>query len=131
MVTKKDTATVPEAIDFDANGWRPAPGDILEGTLVDITTGGTGVGSFGRYAILTVRKADGREVAVHAFHHTLKERLREMRPKVGHELKISFLGTQEQVDKDGKPKLGDDGSPKTLTLYSVESPDFEFDWDRL
>jgi hypothetical protein len=129
---KAETPAVPEAIDFDANGWRPSPGDILTGELVDVTMGGTGAESFGKYPIITLRKQDsGREVAVHAFHHTLRNRLKEMRPELGHHLTITYFGPQDQVDRDGNPKLDLAGRQKTLEMYEVTSPEFQFNWDAI
>lgn len=120
------TETVPEAMDFSAEGWRPEPGDVLKGTVVDITSGSS---EFGRYPIVVLSNKDsGQEVAVHAFHHTLKNRLIEMRPKVGHELTIRYFGEEVQTRKDGSEWLIN-GEPKTLHMYQVESPDFEFSWD--
>lgn len=140
MATSRTTAktdpvtgasTVPEAIDFDAHGWRPSPGDILTGNLVDITIGGTGANSLGTYPIITLRKKDGREVAVHAFHHTLRNRLKEMRPAIGDDLTITYLGPQDQTDRDGNPKTDRDGRQMTLEMYEVKSPQFEFDWTQI
>jgi len=122
---------VPEAIDVEGGGWRPTPGEILTGRIVDIRTGGTGRNSFGAYPILTMERANGSTVDVHAFHHTLKTRLREMRPKVGHTLTITYLGAQEQVERDNTPRYDREGKQMTLELYSVESPEFEYDWSSI
>lgn len=124
-------STVPEAIDVDSNGWRPSPGDILTGTLTDITIGGTGRASFGVYPIITLRKANGTEVMVHAFHHTLRTRLKEMRPELGHELTITYLGRQNQVNRDGSPRMDENGAQFALEMYEVTSPQFEFDWSQI
>lgn len=119
------TETVPEAIDFGPEGWRPNPGDSITGKVLDLTTG---QGDYAKYPIVTLQTKDG-EVNVHAFHHTLKNRLREMRPKRGHTLTITFLGEVPQTRKsDGEPIMVD-GKPKTLMMYSADSPEFEFNWD--
>lgn len=132
MASRTKTTEVPEAINTSVTqngGWRPEPGDRLRGTVVDITTGGEG-SEYGRYPIVVLSTKDG-DVAVHAFHFTLKNRLREMRPKIGHTLDIVFHGSEEQTDRDGNPVLTPDGSVKTLNRYSVDSPEFEFNWDAL
>lgn len=132
MPTKAKTETVPEAINTSVTqngGWRPEPGDRLTGKVVDITTGGEG-SEYGRYPIVVLATKDG-DVAVHAFHFTLRNRLREMRPKIGHTLDIVFHGEEEQTNKNGDPILAQDGSVKTLNRYSVDSPEFEFNWDAI
>lgn len=121
------TETVPEAMDFGVDGWQPEPGEVLTGEIVDITSGSS---EYGRYPIVVIsRKDDGQNVAVHAFHYTLKNRLVEMRPKVGHELTIRFFGEFEQTRKDGSAWVMPDGRVKTLHQYEVTSPQFEFSWD--
>lgn len=132
MPPKAKTETVPEALGArvtKSGGWQPEPGDVLTGEVVDITRGGVG-SEYGMYPIVVLSTKDG-DVAVHAFHYALKNRLQEMRPKLGHTLTISFLGSEELTDKDGQPVIADDGSVKTMHRYSVESPEFEFNWDAL
>jgi hypothetical protein len=121
------TETVPEAMDFGVEGWRPEKGDTLTGTVEDITSGGSG-SEYGKYPILVLSTKEGGKVAVHAFHHTLKNRLLEMRPKLGHTLTITYLGEEPQYDRDGMPKTRN-GQPMTLNQYTVTSPEFEFSWD--
>lgn len=121
------TETVPEAIDFGPEGWRPQPGDTITGKVKDLTTGDMG---YGRYPIVTLSTKDG-DVNVHGFHHTLRTRLREMRPKRGHTLTITYHGTEVQRDADGNAKYADNGEVKSLAMYSADSPEFEFDWDSL
>lgn len=132
MPPKAKTDAVPEAINTSVTkngGWQPEPGDVLTGEIVDITVGGKG-SEYGRYPIVVLSTKDG-DVAVHAFHYGLRDRLTEMRPKVGHHLTVTFHGEEELTDKDGAPAIADDGSVKVMKRYSVESPEFEFDWDQL
>lgn len=118
---------VPEAIDFGPEGWRPEPGQTVTGKVLDLTTGGD-ASEYGRYPIVVLSTKDG-DVAVHAFHHTLKNRLREMRPKRGHTLSITFHGMVEQTDRNGDPVYARDGEVKRLAMYTADSPEFEFNWD--
>lgn len=128
MAARKDE-TVPEAMgEGSGGGWRPEPGDSVTGKLVDVTTGGMS-SEFGRYPIVSLEHKDGTFTHVHAFHHTLKTRLTEMRPKIGHELTITYVGEEEQTDFEGNLKIRD-GEPMTLKLYTVESPQFEYNWDQ-
>lgn len=125
MAKSAATETVPEAIDFGVQGWKPEPGDTITGRITDLTTGG---GEFGRYAIVMLTTKSGDDVAIHAFHHTLKTRLREMRPERGHTLTVTYHGMVNQTDRDGNVKMVD-GEPKALALYTVDSPEFSFNWD--
>jgi hypothetical protein len=83
----------------NARAWRPDQDDeaLLVGEVVDIDSGSSEYQ--GTYPILTVRKDDGEEVAVHAFHTVLKNELVRQRPKAGERIGIKFLG--EQATKPG------------------------------
>jgi len=73
-----------------AEGWRPEEGDTLLGRVTDLSMGAS---TYGRYPIVTVAPEDGGDaVAVHAFHTGLKNRLAELRPKVGERIGIKYLG---------------------------------------
>lgn len=86
-----------ETTDY-ATGWRPSPGDVVSGKVIDIaaTDGGYGV-----YPIVTVEVDGGGEVAVHAFHTVLRRELARRRPKVGDVLEIKYLGKQESKGSNG------------------------------
>ena len=79
-------------------GWRPKPGDTISGIVIGVTR--SGEGQFGAYPIVTIRKDDGSDVAVHAFHTVLQRELVKLRPVVGETIAIAYLG--DQKDKDGK-----------------------------
>lgn len=133
MPPKAKTDAVPEAMGASVTkngGWQPEPGDVLTGEIVDISVGGRD-SEYGRYPIVVLSTKDSGDVAVHAFHYDLKNRLRDMRPKVGHTLTVAFLGSEELTDKNGDPVIADDGTVKTMHRYTVESPEFEFNWDAL
>lgn len=125
MPTAEQVAANEREVWESAGGWRPQAGDVVTGKVTDITTGSS---EFGRYPIVTLTTKDGNEVAVHAFHHTLKNRLREMRPKLGNTLTIQYHGMVDQVDGDGNPRMVD-GEVRQLAQYTAESPEFEFNWD--
>src|SRR5215213_5893131 len=72
-----------------APAWKPSEGDALVGVVVDVTER---EGNFGRYPIVTLRTADGEELAVHAFHEVLQGELAKVAPKPGDELGIRYLG---------------------------------------
>jgi hypothetical protein len=85
----------------NARAWRPDQDDeaLLVGEVVDIDSGSSEYQ--GTYPILTIRKDDGEEVAVHAFHTVIKNELIRQRPKAGERIGIKFLG--EQPTKPGSP----------------------------
>lgn len=85
-----------------AEGWRPEEGDTLVGVVTDLSSAWSDyTSSF--YPIITVRKDDGSEVAVHCFHHSLKTRMVALRPTVGEKIGIKYKGKQKT--KDGKREV--------------------------
>lgn len=94
-VPKKSTDNQIDAdLDRDyAEAWRPSPGDKLVGVVVDISARD---GSFGRYPIVTVRTAEGEELAIHAFHEVLAGELARIAPKVGDEIGVKYQGKHER-----------------------------------
>lgn len=89
MASKDKTES---ADDFTyAEGWRPEPGDIVDGTVIALDIG---YSNFGEYPILTLETSDGN-VAVHAFHHALRSRLEKIRPAIGDHLKIKYEGKKK------------------------------------
>lgn len=78
----------------NAEAWRPdkEDADLLVGEIVDIDRGQS---DYEPYPILTVRKEDGSEVAVHAFHTVLKNELIRQQPNIGERIGIKYLGEQK------------------------------------
>lgn len=82
-----------------ARGWRPDEGDVLIGNVVSLTwREARPDAEVERYPILTVRKDDGEEVAVHAFHKVLRNELLDARPAVGARIAIKYEGMAEGGD---------------------------------
>jgi hypothetical protein len=73
-----------------ASAWRPNPGDILVGEIVDLSEREGFDGEL--YPIVTVRKTDGVELAFHAFHTVAQNELARLRPSVGTEIGIRYKG---------------------------------------
>lgn len=70
--------------------WRPAPGDMLIGTVVDV---GERTGFAGdRYPTVTVRTEEGDDVIFHAFHTVAKDELARQRPRAGERIGIAYHG---------------------------------------
>ena len=82
--------TLHEALDTRfAPAWRPSPGEKLVGTVTELSERD---GSYGQYPIVTLRKGDGEELAVHAFHEVLQSELARIAPKHGDEVGIKYEG---------------------------------------
>lgn len=113
-VSTVDIATAP--------AWRPTPGDNLTGALAHREMRTT---EFGTYPIVYIA-ADGDNplVAVHAFHQTLKDGLKELAPQRGSFVSITYVGTKESKDE------------REYHHYVVVDPDAtvdegEIDWDNV
>ena len=115
---QQDTQNTPQ----EAEGWRPSEGDVLTGTVTEISKGWSDYAD-AYYPIVTIEEAGtGKLVAVHCFHEILKQRMMDARPTIGQELEIAHLG--EKSTKDGK---------RTYIAYSVKVPgdDGSNVWDQL
>lgn len=101
-----------------APAWRPEAGEQLDGEIVGLDTR---MADSGRYAIVTVRTAEG-ERAVHAFHSVLRRQLAELRPRRGERLVVGYHGRRAGADRD-------------YHAYTVTMPDRPptdtLDWDAL
>jgi hypothetical protein len=51
-----------------APGWKPSPGDKIEGVITGLSER---EGNFGKYPIATIRQDNGEELACHAYHAVL------------------------------------------------------------
>lgn len=76
----------------DPEGWRPEVGDVVIGTIDEVTTGN---GDFGEYPLLIIEKADGEFIAVHAFHSVLRNEIESLQPSEGDEIGVKYLGKKE------------------------------------
>ena len=86
-------------------GWRPEKGEKIAGTVAGMVMV---KGQFGEYPMVTIRTSEGEEMAVHAFHSSLKKQLKEAEPRLGDDILIAYDGT----DADGRHlyKVGTDKS---------------------
>lgn len=83
-------SSISDALDKDyAPAWRPEPGDKLVGVVVDLSER---EGLDGIYPIVTVRTDDGTDVAFHAFHTVAANELAKLRPKIGDQIGIKYVG---------------------------------------
>jgi len=82
---------------FDRNqeSWKPEVGDIVEGSIVEMSTRES---EYGPYPLLVILTTQDTEVAVHGFHSVLKNVLAEQRPSVGDEIAIKYCGVPEGKD---------------------------------
>lgn len=106
---QKETPAQNDALQ-ESEGWRPEDGDVLTGTVHAVSKAWSDwTNEF--YPLVTVKTADGALVDVHAFHATLKARLMELRPEVGSEIEVAYLG--KRPTKDGK---------REVAVYKVTVP---------
>jgi hypothetical protein len=115
-VSVVDIATAP--------AWRPEIGDNITGAVAHREMRNT---EYGTYPIVYI-DVDGQLRAVHAFHQTLKDGLKEMAPQRGDFVSITYVGTKESKNVDSK------GNPREYHHYVVVDPDSvvdgtELDWD--
>lgn len=86
--------------EFDfAPAWRPEVGDVVEGEIVTLDNG---YSNYGQYPIVTLRLADGSEVAIHAFHSALRNRLMDVKPSIGNTLAVKYFGEVDNKKGDQK-----------------------------
>lgn len=107
-----------------APAWRPNPGDTITGALAHRDTRVT---EYGTYPVVYI-DVEGSLVAVHAFHQTLKDGLKELKPQRGDFVSITYAGEKESKNTDSK------GEKRTYHHYVVLDPDSEIDggemdWD--
>lgn len=104
-----------------AAAWRPdqSDPDKLVGKVIEIVAASSSY-SDDPYPILVVRKEDGEEKAVHAFHSVLKREILKQRPQVGEEIGIKFLG-------EVKPKNG--ANPYIGYVVKIEREPGAFNWN--
>lgn len=92
-------------------GWRPTEGDILEGTVSEVSAGWSDY-SNSSYPIVTVKQEDGTEKNAHCFHYVLFNAIKSKRPRVGERIRIIYVG--QKKTNDGK---------RNVSIYKVETPD--------
>jgi hypothetical protein len=110
-----------------ATAWRPKPGDKLTGAVAHRDTRTT---EYGTYPVVYIApEGDGPLYAVHAFHTTLKDGLKELAPQRGQFIEIHYLG-----EKDSGKRVDKEGEPVSYHHYVVVDPDAsvdqsDIDWD--
>jgi hypothetical protein len=113
-----DHEEVKSKYDYDfAEGWKPEPGDVLEGRITGIDTG---TNDYGSYPIVTVQREDGTSGAVHCFHSTIRGQLARLRPMVGNKIGIKYMGKRKA--KNPTPGRSD------YADYRVKMPEGGYDW---
>lgn len=80
---------VEELEDEPATSWRPKPGDVLVGEVVDLDTRSTEFDP--AVPVVTLHTDEGERVAVWAFHTVLRSELVKIRPELGDWLAVKRL----------------------------------------
>jgi hypothetical protein len=120
-----DTVSVVEIM--LATAWQPKAGETLTGAVVHrvMRTGG----EYGNYPIVYMDRNDGNPlVAVHAFHQTLRDGLKELAPTRGQIISIAYAGM-----KESNKRTDSKGNPVEYHHYAVYDPESSveggaFDW---
>jgi hypothetical protein len=77
-----------------AEAWRPEPGDVAIGEVVEVQERR---GFAERpYPVVTLRTEANEYVAVHAFHTVLREELAKLEPKAGDRVGVAYHGLVEK-----------------------------------
>jgi len=87
-------ARAEEYDDEPAESWRPKPGDVLVGELVEIETRSTEYDD--TVPVLTLRDDNGRLHAFWAFHTVARGELAKVRPAIGDWLAIRRLADSDK-----------------------------------
>ncbi len=131
MVTKSATPTV-DSVErkialATAEAWLPQPGDRMTGVLAAVRKqDGT---EYGPYPVFLFDNINGKVTAVHAFHQTLIDGLKDVDASKGHTYTIAYVGQRVK----NKTRGTDD--EQSYHLYVVmpgdgtdDLPDTEYDW---
>lgn len=112
-----------------ATAWRPNVGDELRGFLAHREMRTT---EYGTYPVIYIAPEEGQGlIAVHAFHQTLKDGFKTLKPTRGSLVSITYAGEKESnTRKDSK------GQPVSYHHYVVVDPEAEvedgnMDWDEV
>jgi hypothetical protein len=93
-------STIEDKLDAEfAAAWRPDAGDKLAGEVVAI---GERQGQYDPYPIVTLRRDDGEEFAIHAFHTVLGAQLAALRPKLGDRIAVKYIGKTQNKAGTGE-----------------------------
>jgi hypothetical protein len=103
-----------------AAGWRPNEGDVITGRVVELSVGH---GNWGAYPIVVIRPENGTDVAVHAFHHSLRNRLLELKPRQGERIGIQYKGMRPSKSKPGQNVA--------IYIARIEGRDASTAWENL
>lgn len=112
-----------------AAAWRPAAGDILEGTLVAVTRRET---EYGAYPCLIIDHGNGEAFsAFHAFHTIAKAKLQDLKPTAGERITIAYPG--QQASRKRKDATGEPVEYHPYIIYCPDrddtNPHATYDWD--
>ena len=103
-----------------APAWKPQDGDILLGKIVRLSWNEEGKN--GRYPIATLQLEDGSYVAVHAAAQAMRDKLLELKPKMGEGIAFRSNGS----------KMGKNNREYYSYTVQVDRPDVEpepeFSW---
>ncbi len=111
----------------DVEAWKPKPGDMLIGTVVDIESRPSEFSRDDRtvhYPVVSVLTDDDREVAFFGFHSAAKSEIAKLKPRVGDRFGVKYLGKVQgkKASYESYRCLVEHAEPETAT---------EPDWDAI
>lgn len=120
--------SIKDRLDGNSEAWRPDDPkkehpNPLYGKVVEVTTG---TGDYGEYPLLFCLDENGDEWRVHCFNSVLKSRIAELRPEVGDEIGLKYLGTEKSKAYDTPYK----NYKVVLEKAAATKPDSP-DWDAI
>lgn len=89
-----------ERVQQETENWIPEPGDVLAGTIVEVSSTD---GGYGLYPIVVVATKDGKTLAFHAYHTVAKNEVARQRPAPGDAFACKYFG--KGVGRDGKTEF--------------------------
>jgi len=89
-------STLSERIARDPETWKPAEGDVLEGTVVDVASRESEYS--GGYPVISVETDDGTEWEFHGFHTVAAGELARLDPHTGDRIAIKYQGQKAKTD---------------------------------
>lgn len=98
---KQLTPSQIAAMTADAQGWKPADGEELQGTVLAIKQGYSDIKN-ANYPIVFVMKDTGECVAVHCFQTVIENEMKQQRPLPGETLYIKHIGATGEAKKPGQ-----------------------------
>lgn len=122
---------VMDRLDRDAEGWRPDPGDKIQGVIIGIDVRDSEYQD-DTYPVLEIEDENtGDLIAVHGFHSVLKREIAQQKPEVGDRIGIKYFGKVQGKRTDSKGRPVEFEKYKVVVDRSVAKEVEKPDWDSM